>query len=297
MGVGATGGHLLLMAKRRGADFQNTLMIGRQQHYMNKPFVRNLFESHGQAILDVDIDFILENEYSENLLRFMGASSVDSLDASDYEEATITHDMNFPIADHLKQKHTLVIDFGTLEHIFNAPIALKNSIDLLKIDGFYICCVPCNNFMGHGFYQFSPEFFYNFLSKNGFREIEVFLSLYSDPMVFFRTTDPRVFGGRIELVNDETVMINVIAKKAAYLSEIVFPIQSDYHDEIWQGRHPLRTAYTSSAPPVDPKLWEAMKIMKHLTATMSKWPITVARSLATGFENHLQYQLIDPTKD
>jgi hypothetical protein len=62
MGVGATGGHLLLMAKRRGADFQNTLMIGRQQHYMNKPFVRNLFESHGQAILDVDIDFILENE-------------------------------------------------------------------------------------------------------------------------------------------------------------------------------------------------------------------------------------------
>jgi hypothetical protein len=48
---------------------------------------------------------------------------------------------------------------------------------------------------------------------------------------------------------------------------------------------------------VDPKLWESMKIMKHLTATMSKWPITVARSLATGFENHLQYQLIDPTKD
>ena len=71
-------------------DFQNTLMIGRQQHYMNKPFVQYLFESHRQAILDSDVDFILENEYSENLLHFMGASSVDSLDASDYEQATIS---------------------------------------------------------------------------------------------------------------------------------------------------------------------------------------------------------------
>ena len=37
--------------------------------------------------------------------------------------------------------------------------------------------------------------------------------------------------------------------------------------------------------------------MKQLTATLSKWPVTVARSMATGFENSLQYQLIDPTKD
>ena len=179
MGVGATGGHLLLMAKRRGAVFQSTLMIGRQQHYMSKPFVQYLFEAHGRPLLDSDIDFILQDEYSEHLLHFLGASSVDSLDASDYEQATIIHDMNFPIMDNLKQKYTLVLDFGTLEHIFNAPIALKNSIDVLKIDGFYICCVPCNNFMGHGFYQFAPEFFFNFLSKNGFREIEIFLSLYS----------------------------------------------------------------------------------------------------------------------
>src|SRR5262249_47045233 len=141
MGVGATGGHLLLMAKRRGADFQTTLMIGRQQHYMNKPFVQYLFESHGQVIHDSDIDFILDNEYSENLLHFIGAKSVNSIDASDYEHATIIHDMNFPITNDLKQQHTLVLDFGTLEHIFNAPTALKNSIDLLKIGGFYICCV------------------------------------------------------------------------------------------------------------------------------------------------------------
>jgi len=46
----------------------------------------------------------------------------------------------------------------------------------------------------------------------------------------------------------KTVMIDVIGKKAIHLSEIVYPIQSDYHNEIWQGRHPLRTAYTSSAP-------------------------------------------------
>ena len=140
MGVGATGGHLLLMAKRRGAVFQSTLMIGRQQHYMSKPFVQYLFEAHGRPLLDSDIDFILQDEYSEHLLHFLGASSVDSLDASDYEQATIIHDMNFPIMDNLKQKYTLVLDFGTLEHIFNAPIALKNSIDVLKIDGLYLLC-------------------------------------------------------------------------------------------------------------------------------------------------------------
>jgi hypothetical protein len=36
-------------------------------------------------------------------------------------------------------------------------------------------CGPCNHMIGHGFYQLSPGFFFNFLSHNGFEEIEVLI--------------------------------------------------------------------------------------------------------------------------
>lgn len=295
MGVGVTGAHLAYMAFRRGAVYRSTLTIGRQKLFMwehQRPF----FRAQNPRLDDAQISAILEQEYAESLFKALGAQIVDSLDASDYEGATIIEDLNWPIRGDLKRAYSVVVDFGTLEHIFNVPVALKNCIDMVEVEGWYIYCGPCNNLMGHGFYQFSPELFFNFLSHNGFRGIEVFICLYEDP-IFFKAMDPRLFGGRIELANDEAAQICVLAKKAAHLEQIVYPIQSDYQKSLWRHEIPSRGMSQTSDHPVDPALSETISATKKMGLNLLRIPKSTAPQLLNGFENTLQYKYINPFEE
>jgi len=251
---------------------------------------RPFFLAQNPRLSDDQISSILEQEFSENLFKALGAHTVDSLDASDYEGANIIQDLNKPIRDSLKLMYSVVVDFGSLEHIFNVPMALKNCIDMVELEGWYIYCGPCNNLMGHGFYQFSPELFFNFLSHNGFVEIEVFICLYDEP-IFFKVTDPRLYGGRIELVNDEAVQICVLAKKASHFEEVVYPIQSDYERLAWKHQIPVRM---TGEQRVDPALSAVMSATKRMGSNLLRMPKSTAPQLLNGFENRLQYQHIDP---
>lgn len=292
MGIGSSEVHLAFMALRRGAAYRSTLMIGRQQLFLTEEH-RALFRAQNPRLHDDHINSILEQKYAESLFKALGAQTVDSLDASGYEDATIIADLNRPIRDDLKLSYSVVVDCGSLEHIFNVPVALKNSIDMIETGGWYIYSGPCNNLMGHGFYQFSPEFFFNFLSHNGFTGIEVFICLYYDP-IFFKVTDPRLYRGRIELVNDEPAHIAVVAKKATHFEEMVFPIQSDYLS-LWKQEWPEQMiTQIREHTPVDPTLSATIAATKKAGLDLLRIPKSTAIRLLNGFENHLQYQHIDP---
>lgn len=106
--------------------------------------------------------------YAETMFRALGANEIESYDYSDYEGATILHDMNVPISDMHKERYSVVLDGGTLEHVFHYLTALKNAMEMVKIGGSLILATPCNNYNGHGFYQFSPDLFFTVLEGNGF---------------------------------------------------------------------------------------------------------------------------------
>ena len=56
-----------------------------------------------------------------------------------------------------------------MEHLFDVKQVLSNYMNLVKIGGSLFICTNANNLCGHGFYQFSPEFFYRvFTEANGF---------------------------------------------------------------------------------------------------------------------------------
>lgn len=97
--------------------------------------------------------------HTEKLYKLLGASSVDSLDYSPYERATIIHDLNEPVPEHLHNKYDYILDAGTFEHIFDVKTVITNIKKMLKVNGVVVFISPANNFLGHGFYQFSPEFF------------------------------------------------------------------------------------------------------------------------------------------
>jgi hypothetical protein len=71
---------------------------------------------------------------------------------------------------------SVVYDGGTIEHVFNAVQAFKNGMEMVRVGGHFIQVNPANNFMGHGFWQFSPELIYRvFSAENGFNIRGVFL--------------------------------------------------------------------------------------------------------------------------
>lgn len=120
MGINKNSLRFLILAKKSGVDFSRTAMIGRQT--LNMP------ESHFIDVMKNESGFVESTEkwkdlyagrYAEKLLKYLGATVAESFDFSDFEQASFVHDFNAPISSEHKNKYTLVIDGGSLEHIFN----------------------------------------------------------------------------------------------------------------------------------------------------------------------------------
>jgi len=85
---------------------------------------------------DDQINRIFSNPkgFSEPFFSELGAERVDPVDATDYEGASFAHDLNCELPE-LPLKYDAAVDGGTLEHVFNFPIALKTSMNTVQIDG------------------------------------------------------------------------------------------------------------------------------------------------------------------
>ena len=291
MGVGSQGLQFALFAKRKGVNFNRTIMIGRQNHYLDASTLCDMFKRFSLPMTDKEAHLALRDAYAEGLFRHLGATTVDSIDASDYEGASIIHDLNAPVPIDLHLKYNCVVDFGSLEHIFNLPGALKNETDLLEEGGHLLIITPANNFMGHGFYQFSPELFFNYLSKNGFSDIEIYMIHYRYLPYFFRVSEPQEIGGRVELVNNEPVQMGILARKVEHRSQTQFPIQSDYYHTFWQQKDVDRK---TQSPPIDQHTASVIQDFKAKTNALCSWPEMLSPHLVNGFENHRHFQFMDP---
>ncbi len=224
----------LLKAKKRGTTFKKVLLIGRQQLFITPKKIKLLSKQFSIDISNFSYEY---GGYSEEFFRcFFGAEIIDSLDYDDFEGSNIIHDLNFPISKEYYESYDVVIDGGTLEHVFNFPIAIGNCMNFVKKDGSLFIFNMANNHMGHGFYQFSPELFFRLFESNGFITKDIILDVhnYSGAELgtsgkCFSVTDPKDLGSRVSLVSKKPVMImahGVREKIIEVLSE--YPIQSDY---------------------------------------------------------------------
>ncbi len=176
--------------------------------------------------------------YGESFLTAAGASPVASIDASDYEGARITHDMNLPIDEELCERFDLVIDGGTMEHVFSPPVALANMMKMLNVGGTLIVWTPANNLCGHGFYQFSPEFFFSSLTESRGFTIEtvsvvecVFPSVsLVAPKRAYTVQSPHALRRRVEISSRRPLMLLARAIKHEHVADpfAIAPQQSDY---------------------------------------------------------------------
>jgi hypothetical protein len=172
--------------------------------------------------------------FFEPVLAVLGAHQIDSMDYSDYEQATIVHDINKPIADDLKEKFTCVYDGGTLEHVFDFPTAIRNAMEMVAVGGHYMGISPANNQSGHGFYQFSPDLYWRVFSEaNGFEveEISVCESRRSSPV--YRIEDPMKLGRRVMFTNSRPTYVLVRARRLRSVPIFETTPQQTYYEDKW----------------------------------------------------------------
>lgn len=219
----------LLLQARRG--FSRALTLGRQWVFAAPDQLR-------QIGINVPQTFAYGGFFEESgTLSALGIADLTIADASPYEGATLVHDFNTPLPREYDGRYDLVVDGGTLEHIFNAPIALASCMRALRVGGTYFGSHPANNLMGHGFYQFSPEFYYRaFAESNGFRveKLEIHESRYpAVELGFVRrryvARDPDTVGDRVSLQSARAAMIRVVAVKTQEVPLFAqWPQQTDY---------------------------------------------------------------------
>jgi hypothetical protein len=231
MGITVNGLRFLFLAKAEGVDFSRTATIGRQKLELSfkelRAVVRGEFGYEASAAV---LKAIFAGGYGEDLLAFLGARTVDSFDYSGYESATRVHDFNHPIPDEYAGKYTAVIDGGALEHIFNFPAAIANCMRLLEVGGHYLGISPTNNYMGHGFYQFSPELYFRvFAPENGFRILNVLCHEGRETKKWFSIPDPDQVQRRLGMINSTPTLLLILARKFEELPILSrLPLQSDY---------------------------------------------------------------------
>lgn len=262
----------MLRAAKSGVRFSRTATLGRQNLSLKPAVLIADARRVGLSKLTDDVEAIYAaHPYADELLRRLGVDDLDAVDASDYEGANIVFDMNDVLPEALRGRYDCVFDGGAMEHVFDLPRMIRNLTGLLKVGGTLISINGANNLMGHGFYQFSPEFFFRVFSpENGFQIEEVVLSELHADAEWRRVSDPASIGKRLQIANLERTYIMVRARKIADVDMFAqAPLQSDYAAGSWQG---LENAY--SAPPKLGKIRKTqgprLKALSNLARTLRR---------------------------
>lgn len=239
MGVDVSGLDFLL--KFKGKLKGDTLQLGRQKIHI--PRDKN---DHRRKLADAVLanydknatmeSFFIPSGYSDSLFFYLGSSNVLALDASHFEGADIIQDLNRPVDETLHARFDTIFDGGTIEHVFDVPVALQNVKRMLRVGGLFLSANAANNQVGHGFYQFSPELMWRvFSAEAGFKVELMQLVNVAGPPAPIDTPDPAVAGKRMEIgVTKGPTYLLVAARKIAQVDAGPLPQQSDY-SRIWAG--------------------------------------------------------------
>jgi hypothetical protein len=219
----------LIHARKQGIDFGDVLMIGRQQLMVYPSRIKQLLDGIGVQS-DLFAPGAPDTEFAEPLFKALGARSVRSMDVSAFEGAEVLHDLNKPIGSNLKEKFDLVYDGGTLEHVFNFPVALQSCMEMVRPGGWLFLDTLANNWCGHGFYQFSPELFFSALSEeNGYALEQMVAHAVGPYNRWLEVSDPRKIRSRIELITWFPVNLKIRARRNKVVPVFATPPQqSDY---------------------------------------------------------------------
>ena len=216
------------------------LTLGRQNVYATLDEVRQLLISEGITPTNLpsgegtrtNIPSWFGTPYENNtsdvaFFRLLGATDIMALDYSNFENAEIVHNLNYPVPDELCNRFDLIVDGGTIEHVFDVRQSLMNIALMLKPGGRIIHLSPASNYVNHGFYQFSPTLFYDYYAANDFVNLKGFIVEHdihyaSRPWEFFEV------GVEGRFASNQALATVFVAEKSINSTVDKVPMQSYY---------------------------------------------------------------------
>lgn len=125
---------------------------------------RTLFESLGFAYECVDLD---------------GVERTQPWDLNDIE-----------CPDEFRERFVLTTNHGTTEHLIGQDNAFRLIHDLTAPGGYMMHTLPCTGQVDHGFFCYSPVFFYSLAKANGYEMTYFFLTDFNQLMPYQRDALP-----------------------------------------------------------------------------------------------------------
>jgi len=96
---------------------------------------------------------------------FLQPNSMTAIDFHGTDQA-LKLDLNDPID--LKRQFNVVMNLGTVEHVFNVAQVFKTIHDHTMPDGLMVHGLPFSGWVDHGFYSFNPTFYWDLAAANGY---------------------------------------------------------------------------------------------------------------------------------
>jgi len=183
MGLARAAVNLLLLEASRRPFEGSIVTLGRQHVYVTGDEVRAMATRHGVRLHPVPDELHREPHLAAQrylsddcLLKMLGFQQIVRVDYSDYEAPDAILDLNSAeTPDALRSAFDLVLDSGTIEHVFDIAAALRHCCRMAKPGGRVIHLTPSSNCVEHGFHNVSPTLFADFYSASHFQINRVYL--------------------------------------------------------------------------------------------------------------------------
>jgi len=251
MGILLSHLHLLAMEQVKHPIKGDVLTLGQQAVYGTLEEIKNIFISHNLKLKSLKEGFDTRNKIpsyvgtprekftnAHAVLTLLGAKRVFVTDIADHENPDYLIDLNYDVNKEYYERFDVILDSGTLEHVFEVPVALNNLIKMLKKGGRIILISPSSGSINHGFYSFNPNLFFDFFTANGFSDFSCYLvegssfNVYKKSKIYRYNYSP---GQEYPLSSKNIVEICFCATKSnrINLNKINKPIQSMYLISNW----------------------------------------------------------------
>jgi SAM-dependent methyltransferase len=188
---------------RRFRPEGRTLMLGRHRFDVPGRFRRGYDRAlRRNGLAEPAAAYLQDDGYCETLMERLGFGRMEAMDFSGFEGAGVLHDLNQPVPAALEGQFDLIFDGGTLEHVFNVPVALTSVFQMLKPGGWFVSANGMNGWPMHGIYQFNPELVWTFWGRASGCRVHTCLGVPKDPTstdALWPFPDPAERGKRLRL--------------------------------------------------------------------------------------------------